>query len=41
MYALLDPSATFSFVKPYVAMKFDILPEGLVELILASTRLVT
>ena len=27
VYALLDPKACFSFVTPYVANKFDILPE--------------
>ena len=30
VYALLDPDSTLSFVTPYVAMKFDILPEVLV-----------
>ncbi|XP_049349343.1 uncharacterized protein LOC125813907 [Solanum verrucosum] len=29
VYGFLDPSATLSFVTPYVAMKFDILPEVL------------
>ena len=31
VYALLDPSATLSFVTPLVAMKFEILPKVLKE----------
>ena len=31
MYALLDPGANLSFVSPYVAMKFSIDPEILLE----------
>ena len=30
-YALLDPGATLSFVTPYVANQFEILPECLLE----------
>ena len=30
-YALLDPGATLSFVMPYVASRFEILPECLIE----------
>ncbi|XP_015078461.1 uncharacterized protein LOC107022337 [Solanum pennellii] len=31
VYALLDPGATLSFVTPLVAMKFDVLPDILIE----------
>ncbi|WMV58172.1 hypothetical protein MTR67_051557 [Solanum verrucosum] len=31
-YVLLDPGATLSFVMPYGAMKFDVLPDVLIEL---------
>uniref|UniRef100_M1DAF1 Gag-pol polyprotein n=1 Tax=Solanum tuberosum TaxID=4113 RepID=M1DAF1_SOLTU len=31
VYDLLDPSATLSFVTPYVAMRFDVLPNVLLE----------
>ena len=31
VYAILDPSANLSFVSPYVAMKFSIDPEILLE----------
>lgn len=34
---LLDPGATLSFVTPYVSMKFDMLPEVLLEPFLVST----
>ncbi|KAH0773630.1 hypothetical protein KY290_010767 [Solanum tuberosum] len=37
VYALLDPGATLSFVTPLVAMKFEILPEELVEPFSVST----
>ena len=36
-YALLDPGATLSFVTPYVASKFGILPECLLEPFVVST----
>ncbi|XP_015068697.1 uncharacterized protein LOC107013254 [Solanum pennellii] len=36
-FALLDPSATFSFVIPVVAMKFDILPDILIDPFLVTT----
>ena len=36
-YPLLDPGATLSFVTPYVAHKFDILPEHLLENFSVST----
>uniref|UniRef100_M0ZUK6 Gag-pol polyprotein n=1 Tax=Solanum tuberosum TaxID=4113 RepID=M0ZUK6_SOLTU len=32
VYDLLDPGATLSFVTPYVEMRFDVLPNVLVEL---------
>ena len=31
VYALFDPSATLSFVTPFVAIEFDILPKILIE----------
>ncbi len=31
VYALLDPGSNVSFVTPYVAMNFDMLPEVLLE----------
>ena len=31
VYALLDVDATLSFVTPLVAMKFDVLPDVLIE----------
>jgi len=31
IYALLNPGASFSFVTPYVAMNFNVLPEQLSE----------
>ncbi|WMV45522.1 hypothetical protein MTR67_038907 [Solanum verrucosum] len=31
VYALLDPGANLSFVTPYVAMNFDVLPKKLIE----------
>ena len=37
VYALLDPGATFSFVTPLVAKKFDILPDILHEHFMVST----
>uniref|UniRef100_M1BQ68 Gag-pol polyprotein n=1 Tax=Solanum tuberosum TaxID=4113 RepID=M1BQ68_SOLTU len=37
VYALLDPSATLSFVTPFVAMKFDVLPETLTKPFSVST----
>ncbi|XP_049369400.1 uncharacterized protein LOC125834279 [Solanum verrucosum] len=37
VYALLDPGATLSFVIPYVAMKFDMLPDVLLEPFFVST----
>ncbi|XP_049367976.1 uncharacterized protein LOC125832828 [Solanum verrucosum] len=37
VYALLDPSANLSFVTPFVAMKFEILPEVLIEPFSVST----
>jgi len=37
IYDLLDPDATLSFVTPYMSMKFDILPEVLLESFLVST----
>ena len=36
-YALLDPGATLSFVTPFVAKKFDILPDILHEPFIVST----
>lgn len=36
-YALLDPGATLSFVTPYMASKFGILPECLLEPFTVST----
>jgi len=38
VYALLDPGATLSFVTPYVAMKFDVLPDILLEPFSISTH---
>ena len=40
VYALLDPDATLSFVTPFVAMKFEILPEVLLEPFSVSTPIV-
>ncbi|KAH0776452.1 hypothetical protein KY290_007863 [Solanum tuberosum] len=37
VYALLDPRASLSFVTPYVANKFDVLPERLGEPFCVST----
>ncbi|XP_049364054.1 uncharacterized protein LOC125828771 [Solanum verrucosum] len=37
VYALLDPGANLSFVTPFVAMKFEIFPDVLVEPFLVST----
>lgn len=37
VYALLDPGATLSFVTPYVAMRFDVLSDVLLELFSIST----
>ena len=37
VYALLDPGATFSFVTPYVAVKFGVNPECLLEPFSVST----
>uniref|UniRef100_M1DFL9 Retrotransposon protein n=1 Tax=Solanum tuberosum TaxID=4113 RepID=M1DFL9_SOLTU len=37
VYALLDPGASLSFVTPYVAKKFDVLPERLCEPFCVST----
>lgn len=37
VYALLDPRATFSFVTCFMEMKFEILPEVLVEPFSIST----
>ena len=37
VYALLDPGASLSFVTPYVANKFDVLPERLCEPFCVST----
>uniref|UniRef100_M1DNN4 Gag-pol polyprotein n=1 Tax=Solanum tuberosum TaxID=4113 RepID=M1DNN4_SOLTU len=37
VYALLDPGATLSFVTPYVAMRFDMLPDVLLEPFSVST----
>ena len=37
LYALLDPGSTLSFVSPFVASKFDLLPEILHEPFLVST----
>jgi len=37
LYALLDHGSTFSFLTPFVAMKFEIFPEVLVEPCLVST----
>ncbi|XP_049364124.1 uncharacterized protein LOC125828844 [Solanum verrucosum] len=36
-YTLLDPGATLSFATPFMAMKFEILPEVLLELFSVST----
>ncbi|WMV37431.1 hypothetical protein MTR67_030816 [Solanum verrucosum] len=36
-YALLDPGDTLSFVMPYVAMRFDIFPDVLIEPFSIST----
>ena len=37
VYALLDPGASLSFVTPYVANQFEILPEKHCELFCVST----
>uniref|UniRef100_M1DUV7 Gag-pol polyprotein n=1 Tax=Solanum tuberosum TaxID=4113 RepID=M1DUV7_SOLTU len=37
IYALLDPGASLSFVNPYVAMNFDVIPEQLSEPFSVST----
>lgn len=37
VYALLDPYATLSFMKLYVAMRFYVLPNVLLELFSIST----
>ncbi|WMV19054.1 hypothetical protein MTR67_012439 [Solanum verrucosum] len=37
VYSLLDLGATLSFVTPYVAMRFDVLPDVLLESFSAST----
>ena len=37
VYALLDPTASFSFVTPYVVMRFDIIPKQLLEPFNVST----
>ncbi|WMV58483.1 hypothetical protein MTR67_051868 [Solanum verrucosum] len=37
VYVLLDPSATLYFVTPYVAMRFDVLPDVLLEPFSIST----
>ena len=37
VYALLDAGATFSFVTPLVAMRFDMLPDVLLEPFYIST----
>jgi len=38
VYALLDPSATLSFMTPYVAMSFDILLDVLLDPFFVSTQ---
>ncbi|WMV14113.1 hypothetical protein MTR67_007498 [Solanum verrucosum] len=38
VYALLDPGATLSFLTPYVAIRFDILPDVLLEPVYVSTH---
>ena len=37
VYALLDPGASLSFITPYVANQFEILPEKLYEPFCVST----
>uniref|UniRef100_M1DK61 Gag-pol polyprotein n=1 Tax=Solanum tuberosum TaxID=4113 RepID=M1DK61_SOLTU len=37
VYALLDPGATLYFVTPYVAMRFDVLPDVLLDPFFVST----
>ncbi|KAH0747210.1 hypothetical protein KY285_008867 [Solanum tuberosum] len=37
VYALLDPDATLSFVTPYVSMRFDVLPDVVIEPFSVST----
>ncbi|XP_049360778.1 uncharacterized protein LOC125825494 [Solanum verrucosum] len=37
VYVLLDPGATLSFVTPFVAMQFDMLPEVLLQPFMVST----
>lgn len=37
VYALLDPSATLSFMIPYVAMRFNVLSYVLLDLFCVST----
>ncbi|WMV50784.1 hypothetical protein MTR67_044169 [Solanum verrucosum] len=37
VYAFLDPSATLSFVMPYVSMRFDVSPDVLLDLFSIST----
>ncbi|XP_049390732.1 uncharacterized protein LOC125855100 [Solanum stenotomum] len=37
VYAFLDPGATLTFVTPYVAMRFDVLPDVLLEPFSIST----
>ena len=36
VYALLDPGATFYIVTPYVDMRFDVLPDVLIEPVFVS-----
>jgi len=35
VYSLLDPGATLSFVIPYVAMRFNILPDVLLDIFMS------
>ncbi|KAH0657727.1 hypothetical protein KY289_026475 [Solanum tuberosum] len=37
VYALLDPGASLSFVTPYVAIRFDIIPKQILEPLIVST----
>ncbi len=38
VYALLDPGASLCFVKPYVVINFDIIPDQFIELFSVSTQ---
>ncbi|KAG5630134.1 hypothetical protein H5410_001851 [Solanum commersonii] len=40
VYGLLDPGASLSFVTPYIAISFDILPEQLLDIFSVSTPMV-